>query len=207
MKKQTEFLGVAIALIALIFGDNLYEQITGRSFVERFSIKEHQPTETPLPQTQSTIPPFPFAQPQLDSTPAIQSLGSIIVMGNSNTGVQIQIPRSGIYRFAYHSGAYADYAIGKEPHNTNTWLTQIFIYKGQGASWNGRIIQLDNLLIRLADTGHWPSADEAEQNAQGQFAEALLSEGDVITLIAVDAFDSYADNPGKIFIDWFFAEY
>lgn len=168
------------------------------------------PVEIEIPTSQPLTPPVHSQLPTSTAAPqgpSVQSLGTIIVFGNSNAGVQVQIPQSGIYRFAYRSGAYATYAIGNEPADTKTWLTAVFIYKGNSASWNGRIINDTDLFLRLADMKYFSTSDEAEKAAQNQYVEAQLNQGDVLTLIAVDALDSYADNPGKVFLEWFLVTY
>jgi hypothetical protein len=58
MKKQTEFIGIAsiiIALIVLVFGDNLYEQINGHSFFDKTSPSTNQPLETPFVISQPPV--------------------------------------------------------------------------------------------------------------------------------------------------------
>lgn len=172
----------------LVFGPVIYEIPTSQP--QTPIVQPHIPTSTSAPQG-----------------PHIQSLGTIRIFGNSNQGAQIQIPQSGIYRFAYKSGAYATYPIGGAPENTKTWLTAIFIYQGDRALWDGRRIKDESLFLRLADTKYWASAEEVEQSAQGQYVEAQLNQGDVLTLIAVDHFDAYADNPGQVVIEWFFIQY
>ena len=158
-------------------------------------------------------PQTPIVQPQIPTStsapqgPHIQSLGTIQIFGNSNQGTQIQIPQSGIYRFAYKSGAYATYPIGGAPENTKTWLTSVFIFRLDRALWDGRRIKDESLFLRLADTKYWASAEEAEQSAQGQYVEAQLKQGEVLTLIAVDHFEAYADNPGQVVVEWFFVPY
>ncbi len=60
MKKQTEVTGIAgiiIALIVLLFGDNIYEQINGRSFFEKEPSNISQPSETPFVFSQPTVQP------------------------------------------------------------------------------------------------------------------------------------------------------
>jgi len=161
---------------------------------------------TSQPQTPVVKPGFPTAT-SAPQGPSLQSLGTIRVFGNSNQGVQIQIPRSGIYRFTYRSGAYSTYPAGREPENTKTWLTSIVIFRGDRAIWDGTRIKHEDAFLLLADTGYWSSSEEAERSAQGQYLEAPLSEGDVLTLIAVDHFDAYADNPGQVVIEWFFVQY
>jgi hypothetical protein len=168
------------------------------------------PVEIEIPTSQLLTPPtysqLPTSTPEPQG-PNVQSLGTIIVFGNSNAGVQIEIPQSGIYRFAYRSGAYATYAVGNEPAGVQTWLTAVFIYEGDRATWNGTTIDDTNLLIRLADMKYFSSSDEAEKAAQGQYLEVPLNQGDVLTLIAVDALDAYTDNPGKVFVEWSLVTY
>lgn len=165
-----------------------------------YEIPTSQP-QTPVPNPQV---PTPTRAPQ---GPLLQPLGTIRVFGNSNAGVQIQIPETGIYRFAYRSGAYSTYAIGNAPPDIKTWLTAVFIYRGPQALWDGRRIRDESLFLRLADMKYWASAEEAENAAQGQYVEAQLTQGDVLTLIAVDHFDAYADNPGYVVVEWFRVEY
>jgi len=167
-----------------------------------FEVPTSQPF-TPVPAVQSEIPTS-TTEPQ---GPTVQSLGTIRIFGNSNAGVQIQIPETGIYRFAYRGGAYATYAVGNAPSDTETWLTSVFIYRGPQALWDGRRIKDESLFLRLADMKYWASAEEAESAAQGQYVEAQLSQGDVLTLIAVDHFDAYADNPGQVTVEWSLVKY
>jgi len=162
------------------------------------------PTSQPYtPVAQSKIP----ASATESQGPTIQSLGTIRVFGNSNAGVQIQIPETGIYRFSYQSGAYATYATGNAPTNTKTWLTAVLVYRGNQALWDGRRIKDESSFLRVADMKYWDSAESAEKAAQGQYTEAQLSQGDVLTLIAVDHFDAYADNPGQVILEWFLVKY
>ena len=180
---------------------------SGKLVPERVSVG---PVDFVVPTSQ----PFtPVAQPQIPTSttepqgPSIQSLGTIRIFGNSNAGVQIQIPETGIYRFSYRSGAYATYATGNAPANTKTWLTAVFIFRGDKALWDGRRIKDESLFLRLADMKYWDSAESAENAAQGQYVEAQLTQGDVLTLIAVDHFDTYADNPGQVIVEWFLVKY
>ncbi len=161
---------------------------------------------TSQPQTPVVKPGLPTAT-AVPQGPSLQSLGTIRVFGNSNQGVQIQAPRSGVYRFAYRSGAYSTYPVGRAPENTKTWLTTILIYRGDRAVWDGTRIKHESALLRLADTSYWSSSEEAERSAQGQYLEVTLIEGEILTLIAVDYFDAYADNPGQVVIEWFFVQY
>lgn len=161
---------------------------------------------TSQPQTPVVDPRLPTAT-TVPQGPSLQSLGTIRVFGNSNQGVQIQIPGSGVYRFAYRSGAYSTYPIGRAPENTKTWLTAIIIFRGDRAVWDGTRIEHESAFLRLADTGYWSSSEEAERSAQGQYLEAPLTEGEILTLIGVDHFDAYADNPGQVVVEWSRVEY
>ncbi|MGC8799888.1 MAG: hypothetical protein ACP5UR_06550 [Chloroflexus sp.] len=115
---------------------------------------------TSQPQTPVVNPALPIATPAPQG-PTLQSLGTIRVFGNSNQGVQIQIPRSGIYRFTYRNGAYSTYPVGRAPENMKTWLTAVFIYKGDRALWKGNIIDDTALFLRLADMNYFSTSDEA----------------------------------------------
>jgi hypothetical protein len=168
------------------------------------------PVDFVVPTSQ---PVTPVVQPQLATSttepqgPSIQSLGTIRIFGNSNSGTQIQIPETGIYRFSYRSGAYSTYSVGNSPPDTKTWLTAVLIFRGDKALWDGRRIMDESIFLRLADMNYLDSAESAESAAQGQYAEAQLSQGDVLTLIGVDHFDSYGDNPGQVIVEWFLVKY
>jgi hypothetical protein len=164
--------------------------------------------EAPTSQQQT-----PVVQPQAATStgephgPSITSLGLLRVLGNSNRGVQIQAQQRGTYRFTYQSGAYSTYPIGNPPQDMNTWRTAIFIFRGDRALWDATRLKDESALLRLADSKYQASAEGAEQSAQGLYLETDLSEGDVLTLIAVDHMDSYADNPGQVVIEWFLVKY
>lgn len=168
------------------------------------------PVSYEIPTSQ---PQTPVARPQIPAStsppegPRTVSLGTIRVFGNSNQGIQIEVQESGVHRLAYQSGAYATYPVGGAPESTKTWLTAVLIFRGDRALWDGRRIRDESLFLRLADTNYWASAEEAEQSAQGQYVEAQPSQGDVLTLIAVDHFDAYADNPGQVVIEWSILHY
>ena len=197
VKLLVGIISVLLIIILLLAGYRITKFTIG-------GVELEAPTSQPLTTPVYSQLPTSTAAP---NGPVAKSLGTIIVFGNSNAGIQVEISQSGIYRFAYRNGAYATYTVGNEPVDTKTWLTAVFIYKGNSASWNGRIINDTDLFLRLADMKYFSTSDEAEKAAQGQYVEAQLNQGDVITLIAVDAFDSYADNPGNVFIEWFLVTY
>lgn len=161
---------------------------------------------TSQPQTPMSIMPnqIPTSDPQ-GST--LEYLGALRVLGNSRQGLQIQMPKSGAYRFVYQSGAYSTYPINTSPPDVKTWLTAVLIFRGDKAEWDGEKIKHESALIRLADTNYWATAGEAERSAKGQYMEANLNRGDVLTFIGVDDYSWYADNPGQIVIEWYFLKY
>lgn len=162
---------------------------------------------TSFPQTPFVVPndvPTNTSQP---SGPSLESLGIIQIFGNSNQGTQIQIPKTGVYRFAYLSGSYATYPINSEPPDTKTWLTAVLVFDGNRAIWDGRTIRSTDALLKLFDTKYWESSDEAENSARGQYLEYQFGEGSILTLIAVDHLDSYNDNPGQVFVELYFVQY
>ena len=174
------------------------------------------PTSQPFTSAVQILIPTSTTEPQgLDiqsSTiepqgPYIQLLDTIRIYGNSNAGVQIEIPKTGIYRFSYQSGAYSTYADGSSPADTKTWLTSVLVFRGDKALWDGRRIKDESIILRLADKNYFDSAESAEGAAQGQYVEAQFNKGDVLTLIAVDHFDAYADNFGQVIVEWLYVEY
>ena len=192
-------IGVGAILVFIIMQSGLKPETVSVGPVD-FAVPTSQPF-TPVTQPQI---PTSTTEPQ---GPSIQSLGTIRVFGNTNAGVQIQIPETGIYRFSYRSGAYSTYAIGNSPADTKTWLTAVFIFRGDKALWDGTRIMDESLFLRLADMNYWDSAEGAESAAQGQYVEAQVNQGDVLTLIGVDHFDAYADNPGQVIVEWFLVKY
>ena len=81
MKKQTEITGIAsiiIALIVLIFGDNLYQQINGYSYFDKSPTETNQSIGTPFstlqPSFQPTNTSFPTQPVQIPPTitPTVQ---------------------------------------------------------------------------------------------------------------------------------------
>ena len=199
--------GVVTAVIGLVtLGVTLGRDSTPLSFqvleaIAQTTVIAGSPEATPS-TTSGAQPGTPTSTAAPEGT-RTESLGPITVFGNSNAGVQITIPETGVYRFAYRGGAYATYAIGVSPSGLKTWLTSVFIFQGSHALWDGRRIRDENLFLRLADMHYWDTAEEAESAAEGQYVEAQLSQGEVLTLIAVDHYDAYADNPGQVVLEWF----
>ena len=159
---------------------------------------------TSQPQTPGVMAALPTTEPQ---GPSLEPLGTIRVFGNSNQGVQVQAPKSGIYRFVYSGGAYSTYAINSAPAGEKTWLTAILVFLGDRALWDGNRIKDEDIALRLADTKYWSTQEEAESSAQGQYVETQLNEGDKLTFIGVDGQSYYADNPGQVLVEWFFVNY
>jgi len=165
-------------------------------------------------QVPTSFPQTPFAIPEDVPTstsqplgPRLESLGVVQVFGNSNQGTQIQISKTGIYRFSYNSGAYAVYPISEEGSGSKIWLTSVLVFEGNRALWDGRTIRDRDALLKLFDTKYWDKAENAGNSAKGQYLEIQLAEGTILTLVAVDHLDSYNDNPGQVFVDIYFVEY
>lgn len=168
------------------------------------------PVDWEIPTSQPQTPVVLTQSPTSTSEPQgshLESLGTIRVFGNSKQGVQIQISRTGIYRFAYRSGAYSTYPVNSAPPDTKTWLTAILIFLGDRAPWDEDRIRDEEAFLRLADTNYRASSEEAEESARGQYVEAQLNEGDVLTFMAVDRLNAYADNPGQVIVEWLFVNY
>lgn len=159
------------------------------------------PTSLPQVTTQNTSLATATTEPQ---GPTITSLGTVRIFGNSNQGVQVQISETGIYRFSYRSGSYSTYGIGMSPSGVKTWLTAVHIFRGDSAKWEGRTISTEGLLAKMADTGYWFAESEAENAGDGKYTELYLNNGDILTLVAVDHFDAYADNPGQVVVELFY---
>lgn len=210
MKDKLQLILGAIALIGIGIGiGTILILILQRSGLQPREVVVG-PVSYEIPTSQPQTPVVELGVPtstSLPQGPSFQSLGTIRVFGNSNQGVQIQIPQSGIYRFAYRSGSYSTYPIGYVPENIRPWRTAIFIFRGDRALWDETIIRKESALLWLADMGDRDSAEDAEEAAQSEYVEIPLNQGEMLTLIAVDGFDAYADNPGQVVVEWFVVWY
>lgn len=144
--------------------------------------------------------------PQLnqDASPTIEETNREIVHvkdleipGNTNTGITITIPETGNYRFSYTGGAYRT-----NPADTNSWLTAIYIFRGNNPVWSGRLFDKASADI-LADHGLVDSESRASESATGDYIEGNYSAGEVLTLLGADYSDSYLDNKGEVDISLF----
>jgi len=63
-------LGLIVACVVLLFGDNLYQQITGDSLFEKSSEKISKPTEMPSSSIKSATSPTP---PEKSQSPSISN--------------------------------------------------------------------------------------------------------------------------------------
>ncbi len=127
MNKKTDIIGIAsiiIALIVLIFGDNIYQQINGRSFFENVPAITNRQAETHLPtlqqSTQSTstlsptqpvqIQPSPNPLILVTSTSAIQNLEGTVWAGTDSDGdyYVYEFLAGGTLKYTSPSGTFTD---------------------------------------------------------------------------------------------------
>jgi hypothetical protein len=148
-----------------------------------------------------------YSEPTNNSTITIKYdlLGTLLVPGNSNSGIRITIPESGYYKFSYSGGVYGTYPAENIPYGVKTWLTAVIIFPGGSSLWDGRRLKTENA-YKLADHGFFESANQATAEAQGNYVQNYFYAGESVTLICADYFDSYSDNPGEISVDWFKAQ-
>jgi len=137
------------------------------------------------------------------STPALRSIGTLIVPANSNEGIKFTAPESGQYIFKYSAGAYSTYPLESIPGGTPTWLTAVRIFKNRPVEWNGDAIS-NSPDISAVDFGYSSSSSEAEAKVQGQEAVVSLMQGDYLILVGVDGRPYYSDNPGEVIFEVLF---
>lgn len=133
----------------------------------------------------------------LGTNPGV-GLGKVLVPGNSNRGVAFQAPIAGVVSFNYESGAYSVYPLGEEPEGVETWLTSVFVYRGDRAAWVGETISDGAAVLRLFGGQYSPTADEAATAATGRSSDLAVEQGEIFTLIAVDHQNAYSDNVGAV---------
>lgn len=117
-------LGFFIAVITLLFGDNIYQQITGRSFYGSRDIPSSEPTpaaEVQPNSNTSVVPPKPT------------SLGMLHIPGSREEGVRFTASRKGRYIFTYAGGAYSPWPEA-QPAQAR-WRTGISVYKNRPIEW------------------------------------------------------------------------
>jgi hypothetical protein len=157
--------------------------------------------------TNVSIGPIVFELPVTNPStqnPEPVALGIIKVPGNSNQGVQLKIKEAGLYAVRYKSGSYSTFPNSEISAGQKTWLTMIHIFKGAQAEWDGETLKHEAVYKSVANTGFWPSSEEAENVAQDSNVQAYFNYGEVLTLIADDNRVSYADNPGEVILEVLF---
>ncbi len=202
-------LTLGIPIIALIFGENLYERVTGRS-----PFGNPQQTVTPMVvilattiptvtvEVSPTIPPV-SSEPMVTDVPQPLSptakLDMVvvsepkIVSGKDSDGEIWHAPATGIYRLEYSSGAYSPWpdATGCDPKGC--WKTTIFIYKNRDVVWlpNGTMIQPGEPDWSIGDDA-WQQTPELAEEIAGMSNGVVieLETGDYLNLIAVDGKES-----------------
>ncbi len=109
------------AMLALLFGDNVYQQLTGRSIYSYQDVPKSEPTvirivatvtPTPVPLAASPTaqPPTPTRMPPIATPKPVVSvsLGKITVPGNPEEGIKFTANQQGQYtlRFDLRVGDY-----------------------------------------------------------------------------------------------------
>ncbi|MBN8580935.1 MAG: hypothetical protein J0L96_09705 [Anaerolineae bacterium] len=115
MNKKTEVIGIVIiilALIVLIFGDNLYQQINGLSFFENTPTATNHQVETPSPTLQQSIQIQPSLTPPttIAITSVVQNLEGTVWAGTDSDGdyyVYEFLP-GGVLKFTSPTGTFAE---------------------------------------------------------------------------------------------------
>jgi hypothetical protein len=183
------------------------------------NILQPSPTNVMATATPGQIQPTAIA---IIETPRVQDLpptaispvliDTIEILGNSNTGEQFLVPKTGKYSFKFNSGGYCTYAT--DP-GFATCLPTIWIFEGDAEMWqdDGRSLNQDTASRVIAPLSDCQAGRNAycrtieDSDIQGRNSSAVrmnLTEGSMLTLIGVDNREAYADNPGEVLIDVYY---
>jgi hypothetical protein len=120
MKRQIEFgsiVTIVIALIVLLFGDNIYEQIYGQSFFSKFS-----KNETPTKEIISTVTPFSTVFIAPTTTPTFpQPSSAIIDLNCHNKEKMASINGSFVQSSSWQSDCSYNQVLNGESITLTTW--------------------------------------------------------------------------------------
>lgn len=196
---KKEILAVAsfvVAVLTLLFGDNVYQQITGRSFYGSRDVSKLESTSTSVLQPTNTLAPT--------STPKPVSLGIIRIPSNAEEGVRFTANQDGQYIFTYAGGAYSPWPTA-EPSEPK-WRTRISVYKNRSIVWAQRPYnpEDDRSIIYKEPSdaddmiGNYDVATQAEAINAAQSAGSLrfdLRAGDYLIFVVSDD-QGWYNNPG-----------
>lgn len=198
-----------LALVSLIFGENLFQQITGRSafrspdnsappIVVVVATTIPTPTQVQFPSIPSqpsesvaTSIPTPTI-PTPESSSVVVS-DSMVVSGKDSDGEVWSAPATGLYRILYTGGAYSPWPneVGCDPKGC--WKTTIFVYRNRDVLWlpsGGNMVQPGEPDLRIGDDS-WQQtpilAEEIARLANGITID--LEAGEYLTFIAIDGKD------------------
>lgn len=146
----------------------------------------------------------PPSSPPPSATTTEQHIAAIDMLGNMSNGVQFTLPNmAGLYRFKYVSGAYSIYAIGAEPPGVKTWLTSVFIFRGDQVPYDDEILRKSQAVLALADIPYSATKEDAVQKASQDHdgLKVRFSAGEVISLVGVDHRSYFSENPGEVIVN------
>lgn len=189
--------GFLVSVLTLLFGDNIYQQITGHSFYGSRDIPKLEPTPITVIQPTNTLAPT--------ATPKPVWLGRIRIPGNAEEGVRFTANQDGQYIFTYAGVAYSPWPTA-EPTQPK-WRTRISVYKNRSIVWAQRPYNPEDdrsiIYKEPSDTddiiGNYDVATQAEAMNAAQSVGSLrfdLRAGDYLIFVVSDD-QGWYNNPGS----------
>jgi hypothetical protein len=198
--------GFLVAVLTLLFGDNIYQQLTGHSFYNPMGVDSKPTTIVATP----IVTMWPTSTPTPTATPKPVSLGKIRIPGNVEEGVRFTANQDGQYIFTYVSGAYSPWpdAQPAEPK----WRTSVSVYRNRPIEWVQRPYNLgdDKSIIykepRNSDgfIGNYDVTTQSEAISIARAARSLrfdLRAGDYLIFVVSDDqgwYNNPAPNIGEV---------
>ncbi len=176
-----------LAIVAFIFGDNLYQQITGNSFFA----PDIPVTSQPVSNAQVT---------PITINANTKSVARLIIPANSNQGITFAIPESGVYNFQY-SDSVANIQGNTDP-NSGGWYTSVNCFRGDTAIWD-EATKNKIFYFGVGSYKIYNSRDEAIKESIGGKASENFIAGENVTCVLADGYDKFSDNNGEVILDVF----
>ncbi|MEM4203972.1 MAG: hypothetical protein QXS54_07885 [Candidatus Methanomethylicaceae archaeon] len=213
-KEIVAIAGFFVAVLTLLFGDNIYQQVTGRSFYASRDAPKLEPTFTVAVNQPTTI--FaPIATPIFTPTvaPKPTLLGKLHIPGNLEEGVRFIANKNGRYIFTYIGGAYSPWS-DAQPTQAR-WRTSIAVYRNRPIEWAQRPYnpEDDKSIIYKEPSnpdgfiGQYDVTTQSEAISVAKSASSLqfdLQAGEYLIFIALDDqgwYNNPAPNIGEVIFE------
>lgn len=152
----------------------------------------------------------PPPQPEPSSLRTPELVASFTLDSGDVDGEQFTASQTGVHRFTYVDGAYAQGPLCCFPPGRYPWLTGFVIFDGSQPDFSGvpddgsgRPFPNRSTALRWAvDNGYMPTVDAANAAAlEAPSVDVRLSAGQTVTVVCIEARDYFYDNVGSMDID------